>query len=135
MSGVTGQVETPLPDGRRAVSVARVIEDAARGVLFLDPGVVRLDATPAEDMFTLAIRGLDPDLGVWTADQHHPPSGLVTAIEERALPLLGSAALRLEAADGRTWTVTIGTLRIPERGATTFTVQVVAPAVTATAGP
>lgn len=120
---VPGQQEVRLADGRRLVSSARAIEDGARGVLLLQPGRFRVDATPGEDMFRITVRNLS-EAPVSSRAQDRPPSRLAAhGIDALDLPLIGTAALEIRCADDSVYDVTVGTLRDPERGATTFTVQ------------
>lgn len=122
---VPGQQEVLLPDGRRLVSSARTIEDGARGVLLLQPGRFRVDATPGEDMFRITVRNLS-GASVTSRAQDRPASRLAAhGIDALDLPLVGTAALEIRWADHTVHDVTVGTLRDPERGATTFTVQAV----------
>lgn len=119
-----GQHETRLPDGRRMVSAVRVIEDGARGVLLLEPGRFRVDATPAPDMFRVAVRTLVDGGDVVSRHRDRPLTTLAShGIDQLDLPLLGSAALTV-VWDGREeYAVQLATVRDPERGTTTFTVQ------------
>lgn len=120
---VPGQREVALPDGRRLVSAARVIEDGARGVLLLEPGRLRVDATPGEDMFRITVRNLSA-AAVSSRSQDRPVSRLAAhGIDALDLPLVGTAALEIRWAEDTVYDLTVGTLRDPGRGATTFTAQ------------
>ena len=119
-----GQRETALPDGRRLVSAVRVVEDGARGVLLLEPGRFRVDATPAADMFRLTLRNLQPDRPLVTRHRDRPPVTLASGgIDQLELPLVGAAALTVVWDEHEEYAVQVATLRDPERGETTFTVQ------------
>lgn len=133
MSAV-GQQEVDLPDGRRLVSSARVLEDGARGVLLLEPGRFRVDATPGEDMFRITVRNLS-GAEVSSRSQDRPVSRLAAlGIDALDLPLIGTAALEIRWAEDTVYDVTVGTLRDPQQGTTTFTVQATVRSETVTPG-
>ncbi len=120
---IPGQQEVALPDGRRLVSAARAIEDGARGVLLLEPGRFRVDATPGEDMFRITLRNLSGS-ALSSRSQDRPESRLAAhGIDALDLPLIGTAALEVRWDEHWVYDLTVGTLRDPGRGATTFTVQ------------
>lgn len=120
-----GQVEQLLPDGRRLVSAVRVVEDGARAVLLLAPGLFRVDATPGVDMFRITVRPLDPGTAVSSESAGRPAARLSSSgIDVLDLPLVGAAALTVHAA-GTVHDVQVGTLRDAARATTTLTVQAV----------
>ena len=119
-----GQVEQQLTDRRRMLSAVRVVEDSARAVLLLAPGLFRLDATPDEDMFRLTVRRLGT-APVTSRSPGRPVSRLAGhGVDALDLPLVGAASLDVEAS-GEVYKVQVGTLRDAARGSTTFTVQAV----------
>ena len=122
---VPGQQEHHLPDGRRLLSAARRIEDGARGVLLLEPGRFRVDATPAEDMFRVTVRNLS-DVALSSRSQDRPVSRMsAQGVDALELPLIGTAALEIRWGQDHVYALTVGTLRDAGRGTTTFTVQAV----------
>ncbi|MDQ4054163.1 MAG: hypothetical protein M3237_15865 [Actinomycetota bacterium] len=121
---MTGQSETVLDDGRRVISAGRSIEDGARGMLLLDPGRVRMDVTPQEDMFQLSIRNLAPDTTLRRRSLDRPGTALGSdGLDRIELPLIGAAALDLVWNDEVHYAVRLGSVRNAAGGTTTFTVQ------------
>lgn len=120
-----GQIEQPLPDGRRLVSAVRVVEDGARSVLLLAPGLFRIDATPGVDMFRVTVRPLDPGIAVSSESAGRPAAQLLSSgVDVLDLPLVGTAALTVHAGD-EVHRLQVGTLRDAARATTTLTVQAV----------
>lgn len=123
---IEGQVEQPLPDGRRLVSAMRVVEDGARAVLLLAPGLFRVDATPGVDMFRITVRPLEPAIAVRSESAGRPAARLLSSgVDVLDLPLVGAAALTVHAGEV-VHRIQVGTLRDAARATTTLTVQAVA---------
>ena len=123
---MTGQGETRLEDGRRVISTGRSIEDGARGVLLLDPGRLRVDVTPHEDMYQLSIRTLAPGTTVLQRSHDRPATVLgFDGVNRLELPLIGAAAFELVWNDELRYAVRLGSVRTATEGTTTFTVQAV----------
>ena len=121
---MTGQNETLLDDGRRVISVGRSIEDGARGMLLLEPGRLRLDVTPQEDMFQLSFRNLAPGTTLLQRSLDRPDTVLGSdGLDRIELPLIGAAALDLVWNDEVHYAVRLGSVRNAATGTTTFTVQ------------
>jgi|tagenome__1003787_1003787.scaffolds.fasta_scaffold19910634_2 hypothetical protein len=62
---VHGQLASSLPGGGLAISCHKLVEDAARALVLLAPGLLRLDARPVEDTLQVMTRSLHPGLVRW----------------------------------------------------------------------
>jgi hypothetical protein len=56
-----GQLASGLPGGGLALSCHKLVEDGARAMILLAPGLFRLDVRPLEDTLQLMTRSLQPD--------------------------------------------------------------------------
>lgn len=122
---IEGQVEQSLPGGRRLVSAVRVVEDGARAVLLLAPGLFRVDATPGVDMFRITVRPLNPAVAVSSESAGRPAARLLSSgVDVLDLPLVGAAALTVHAGEA-VHRIQVATLRDAARATTTLTVQAV----------
>ena len=133
---VTGQSEMRLDDGRRVISVGRSIEDGARGMILLDPGRLRVDVTPREDMFQLSIRNLAPGTTLLRRSLDRPGTVLGSdGLDRIELPLIGAAAFELVWNDEVRYAVRLGSVRTAAAGTTTFTVHAVVEGVSEASTP
>jgi hypothetical protein len=55
-----GQLASGLPGGGLALSCHKLVEDGARALILLAPGLFRLDVRPVEDTLQLMTRSLSP---------------------------------------------------------------------------
>jgi len=53
-----GQLASSLPGGGLAISCHKLVEDSARALVLLAPGLLRLDARPVEDTLQVMTRSL-----------------------------------------------------------------------------
>jgi hypothetical protein len=60
-----GQLASSLPGGGLAISCHKLVEDSARALVLLAPGLLRLDARPVEDTLQVMTRSLHPALVRW----------------------------------------------------------------------
>ena len=59
------QLASGLPGGGLALSCQKLVEDGARVMLLLAPGLFRLDVRPSEDTLQVMTRSLHPGLVRW----------------------------------------------------------------------
>ena len=59
------QRASSLPGGGLAISCHKLVEDSARALVLLAPGLLRLDARPVEDTLQVMTRSLHPGLVRW----------------------------------------------------------------------
>jgi hypothetical protein len=63
-----GQLASGLPGGGLAISGHKLVEDGARALVLIAPGLFRLDVRPVQDTLQVMTRSLVPDAR-WGTDQ------------------------------------------------------------------
>jgi hypothetical protein len=64
-----GQLASALPEGGLALSSHKLVEDGARTLLLLAPGLFRLDVRPVEDTLQVMTRSLHELPVQWAAEE------------------------------------------------------------------
>jgi hypothetical protein len=134
MSEPPGQVTTKLPssgDGGApaAISAGREVEQGARSMLILAPGLFRLDVVPHDDTVQAIVRNLSPEPRAELRFGTVGGEAVVLGADGEALaPATGrfGGEVVLVAADGSERTVArllVGSVCDLDRGLTSFTAQ------------
>jgi hypothetical protein len=92
--GAHGQLASALAEGGLALSCHKLVEDGARTLLLLAPGLFRLDVRPVEDTLQVMTRSLH-ELPVQWAAEELGEEHLGRGYAERAEPSVLQFRLRL----------------------------------------
>jgi hypothetical protein len=95
---IHGQLASALPDEGLAVSCHKLIEDGARTLLLIVPGLFRLDVRPVEDTLQVMTRSLHALPITWAAEEL-PEEHLGRGYADRAEP--STLAFRLHLPEER----------------------------------
>jgi hypothetical protein len=93
---IHGQLASALPDGGLALSCHKLVDDGARTLLLLVPGLFRLDVRPVEDTLQVMTRSLHALPIAWRAEDL-PEEHLGRGYAERTEP--STLAFRLHLPD------------------------------------
>jgi hypothetical protein len=93
---IHGQLASALPEGGLALSCHKLVDDGARTLLLLVPGLFRLDVRPVEDTLQVMTRSLHALPIAWRAEDL-PEEHLGRGYAERSEP--STLAFRLHLPD------------------------------------
>jgi hypothetical protein len=82
---IHGQLASALPEGGLALSGHKLVDDGARTLLLIVPGLFRLDVRPVEDTLQVMTRSLH-DLPIAWAAEELPEEHLGRGYAERSEP-------------------------------------------------
>jgi hypothetical protein len=100
-----GQIASGLAGGGLVLSGQKIVEDGARALVLLAPGLFRLDVKPVDDTLQVMTRSLHPAGGAWAAEENpmaaygqrsqdaEVPLRMVWRYELRDPPLVGRVQL------------------------------------------
>jgi hypothetical protein len=66
---IHGQLASALPEGGMALSAHKLVDDGARTLLLIAPGLFRLDVRPVDDTLQVMTRSLHELPITWAAEQ------------------------------------------------------------------
>jgi hypothetical protein len=82
---IHGQLASALPEGGLALSAHKLVDDGARTLLLIAPGLFRLDVRPVEDTLQVMTRSLHELPITWAAEKL-PEEHLGRGYADRAEP-------------------------------------------------
>ena len=81
VGAIHNQLATGLPNGGLVLSCHKVVEEGARALILLAPGLFRLDVRPVEDTLEVMTRALGPAPGRWETESAAAPGSETNAGE------------------------------------------------------
>lgn len=81
-----GQIASGLAGGGLVLSGQKLVEEGARALVLIAPGLFRLDVKPVDDTLQVITRSLHPTGGAWAADEN-PSSAYGKSSQEVEVPL------------------------------------------------